>query len=112
MLRVTLADARGPPAWVLFAFGIFDARLQKPNRGIGAHCGDGITAEGSRGNAGVVIEEEDPVTLNNVDTAIAPGRYTKVVGQIKASHTIREPCGFPPVADHDDVEVNALLRAE
>jgi len=92
--------------------GVDDPGLDQPDRRVVAQPSGAGGQEGRVEQPRVVVEEEQELALHVRDAGVAAGRDAEVLGQVEGSETGGEARGLPPVPDHDDVEVDILLRQQ
>ena len=62
--------------------------------------------------ARIIVEEEQQFAGDEGYPGIAARRDTEVLREAKGPDSVGDTDWLPPVADHDDVEINALLGEE
>ncbi len=107
--RIADAQPRHPVAWRRPAVGGAHAQLEHAEAGVlepRRHAGERV----GRGEAGVVVEEEQQLAADRADAGVAPGRDAAVLLERDRAHV--QPFGLPAVADDDDVELHAGLGGQ
>ena len=111
LLRAAVADAqpRHPLTRGGAGLGRVDAQLHEPQARIGGELLSDPRQRVRLRQARVVVEEEQQLAADVRDAEVAPRGDALVGLPLDAADAVRQPARRPAVADHDHVEVDALL---
>jgi hypothetical protein len=110
--RVTDTYPWSPPPWRGPARRVDDPRLNHAERRICSELGRHPRQDVVLRETGIIVEEEQQVSLNQAHSGIATGGNAQILGQRFGLDAIRQTGRSPAIADHDHIKVHITLAQQ